>query len=128
MSIAIYPGSFNPWHKGNQSVLDKALKLFDKVIVAKYVEDLQVKYESSGKVYDIEFNCLLTDLIADRFNNSISAVIRGLRNGNDLQYEQNIQYWYEDLGLKIPIVYLICDREHVHISSSSIREVRKFNV
>jgi len=57
-----------------------------------------------------------------------SAVIRGLRNGADLQYETNMQYWNEDLGLEIPVVYFICDRKLSHISSSMIRELNKLGL
>ena len=54
-----------------------------------------------------------------------SAIIRSLRNGDDLQYEMNQQYWNEDLGLTIPVVYFMCDRSLSHISSSAIRQITK---
>jgi len=55
------------------------------------------------------------------YTHKVDAVIRGLRNGNDLQYEQNMLYWNEDLGLEVPTVFFICDRKLGHISSSAIR-------
>lgn len=130
MKTAIYPGSFNPWHKGHQDILDKALQLFDKVIIAIASNPeknktptseeclLELKSCRNVKVEIIPEGMLLVDFIKDR---SIDAIIRGLRNGNDLQYEQNMLYWNEDLGLEVPTVHFICDRKLGHISSSAIR-------
>ena len=103
--VAIYPGSFNPWHEGHEDVLNKAKKVFDQVHVIKY---------------GVDFQGLLSDYLKGK---DYTAIVRGLRNGYDLQYEQNNQYWYEDLGITIPIVYFITDRKLGHISSTTIRAV-----
>ena len=68
------------------------------------------------------FEGLLVDYATEKKANGI---IRGLRNGHDLQYETNLLYWNEDLGLSCPIVYFICDRSLSHISSSMVKEVNK---
>ena len=55
---------------------------------------------------------------------SIDAVVRAdLEMERIWQYEQNQQYWYEDLGLTIPIVYFITDRKLGHISSTAIKAI-----
>lgn len=141
MNIAIYPGSFNPWHSGHFDTLEKALKIFDKVIVAHGINSEKqetTKYTSwdytrdqicgsplGDRVNFLEFSNLLVDEIKN-YKEPISAVIRGLRNGYDLQYEMNQQYWNEDLGLEIPVVYFITDRKLAHISSSAIRTIEQF--
>lgn len=138
MNIAIYPGSFNPWHNGHTDILYKSAQIFDKIIIARGVNpEKKIEWISVSEILRsvlktgikkkyfevVSFEGLLVD-----FAHKIkaSAIIRGLRNGHDLQYEMNQQYWNEDLGLDIPIVYFICDRNNSHISSSTIRALEKF--
>ena len=129
-NTAVYPGSFNPWHAGHQDILDKALKIFDKVIIlqghntsksdVKSGAFMEIAALYPGKVECGFFNGLLVRAIE---KNECSAIIRGLRSGYDLEYETNNQYWNEDLGCETPFIYFICDRRFSHISSSAIREL-----
>lgn len=133
--IAIYPGTFNPWHEGHEDILDKALQIFSKVIIAKgynpdkgiesgrfpEVLEHRLKLKAPGGVNFISFPGFLVDFV-DKLE--VDAVIRGLRNSHDLQYETDMQYSNEDLGLEVPVVYFICSRELGHISSSRIRHLK----
>jgi len=138
MKIGIYPGSFNPWHEGHSDILDKALDIFDKVIIARgrnpeketfkndIIDGFPVsQYEDKlfhNEIELVSFKGLLVDFVSERKGD---AVIRGLRNGHDLQYEMNQQYYNEDLGLEAQTIYFICDRSLSHISSSAIRALAK---
>ena len=134
MKIGVYAGTFNPWHKGHTDIVDKAILIFDKVIIAVGVnpekEDtnhqvlLPESLEGLQNVQVKYFSGLLVDFVKKE---KASAVIRGLRNGSDLQYEMCQQYWNEDLGLNVPVVYFICDRKLSHISSSMIRQLDKIH-
>lgn len=137
-TYGFYPGTFNPWHQGHKDVLDKALKIFDVVIIAHGINaDKTVDYydvpmhelvnEYGDSILFYTFQGLLVDALNDlaRDGYNVTGVVRGLRNGNDLQYEMNQQYWNEDLGLTIPIVYFITDKALAHISSSAIRGINR---
>lgn len=129
MKIAVFPGSFNPFHSGHKEVIEKALKIFDRVIVARGVNPQkagaplgwEVKLPK-GATY-MEFTGLLANFVR---NVRADAVIRGLRNAQDLEQETIQQYWCEDLGMEAPIFYIICGRDKRHVSSSAIRAVKKF--
>ena len=144
-NVAVYPGSFNPWHDGHTDILRKSLKCFDHIVIAigqNPEKELGLETEARAKRLEAKlsdfkenvtcyvFEGLLVNFVKN-LNDSISpqqrvkAVIRGLRNGHDLQYEMNQQYWNEDLGLTVPVAYFICDRTLSHISSSMVKAVRK---
>ena len=133
MKVGFYPGSFNPWHEGHEDVLNKALKVFDRVIIAvghnpeKERSSWSTLRDFGERVRVTTYDGLMVDKIVWLTVPGWipTAVIRGLRNGNDLQYEMNQQYWNEDLGLEIPVVYFITDRTKAHISSSAIRSIQE---
>lgn len=128
--IGLFPGSFNPFHKGHYNVLQKAEQIFDKVIIAfgknpdkknknfnvpKTIKNRQVEY----------FDELLTDLIKSL--NQDLVVVRGLRNSKDFIYEQKQYRYNQDLLPNIKLINIFCDKEFEHISSSGIRTLEKYN-
>jgi pantetheine-phosphate adenylyltransferase len=144
--VAVFPGSFDPWHEGHQDVLDKALKIFQKVVIlqiqnpkkppATPLQNNLDKYPGlkwrflaeveKERILVCQRQGFLSDsitAISEADNLNIVAVVRGLRNGYDLQTEMVQQYWYEDLKMTLPIIYIITDRKFAHISSTAIREV-----
>jgi pantetheine-phosphate adenylyltransferase len=141
MRVGIYPGSFNPWHKGHEDVLKKALEVFDRVDIIEMQnpdketnivsecerlanqERLKIKYNNIRYIPTTDSTL---KMIVDKIGPH--GIIRGLRNGHDLQYEMNQQYWNEDVGIKVPFVYFITDRALSHVSSSAIRSVNKLGL
>jgi pantetheine-phosphate adenylyltransferase len=132
MKIALFPGSFNPWHEGHEDVLNKALKTFDKVVIMRAVNP---EKEPSGdmefpqhllvgeRVEVVEFRGLLRDFVSGKH---FDAVIKGIRNAEDFEYEKMQFYFNQDLGMETPMFYVIANRDMVHKSSTFIRALRKF--
>ncbi len=128
--IAVFAGSFNPFHKGHFNVLQKAERIFDKVIIAFGTNPEKNAPQSvvpnTIKNRQIEkYDSLLTDFIASLGHDVV--VIRGLRNSTDFQYEQNQYRYIQELMPDIKIVNIFCDKEFEHISSSGIRTLERYN-
>ncbi len=128
--IAVFPGSFNPFHKGHFNVLQKAERIFDKVIIAfgKNPEKQNRTWEIPKTIQNRQianYEGLVTDFV-DSLGYEV-IVIRGLRNSTDFQYEQNQYRYIQELKPKVKIVSVFCDKEYEHISSSGIRTLEKYN-
>jgi len=142
-TIAIYPGSFNPFTIGHQNVLEKAEKVFDEVIIAlginpdKYseIEDEELKNIINLKIGIIEqqlpskkieyYMGFLTEYVREKQeelgNEYNVVVIRGLRNGHDFDYEYNNCRFCWDQFPEMNIIMIPCDPIYTHISSSAYR-------
>ena len=131
-NIGVYAGSFDPFHVGHQNILEKAEKIFGKVIIAVGKNpDKNGKFERNWQ--DVE---ALKYRQVDLYNTSLPeyfntkpykpTLIRGLRNSIDLQTEIVQTRWLQELDPDIKIVNIVCDKEFDHISSSGIRNTVGF--
>lgn len=135
MIIAVYAGTFSPWHKGHLDILLKSKEIFDKVIIARGInpDKPPSEFEVPTKISELssvmEFSGLLTDFIVSLekiFPNDRIVLVRGLRNSTDFNYELTQYRYMEKLMPQIKVVNLFCDRELDHVSSSGIRSLSKF--
>ena len=129
--IGVYCGSFNPFHAGHKDVLDQADLLFSHVILARGINDSKDSFLNplSEEIYStynvMEYDCLLTeflDKLQKSYPKSTIVLIRGLRNGKDLEEEQNLRDW---LNLdNYNVIYFMANKDLRHVSSSSIRKLQ----
>ena len=141
-TIALYPGSFNKFHVGHLNIFKKAESIFgiNNVVIAigvnqdkdssvditeknKYAEYLSNRIGGTVLVYSCFMHELIEKYEKEGFN---VVIIRGLRNTEDLEYEINQMKFVNNLkNDKVNVVYITCDAEFEHISSSSIRKIEK---
>ncbi len=133
--IAVYPGSFNPLHKGHLNIIEQAEQMFDKVIVAKGINPDKKNVAGNDKVERPRGICNRQfesyDGTLPQFVDNLDypvTVIRGLRNSTDLQSEVNQSRFLKEMSDgKMNIAYIVCDSQFEHISSSAIRTLQIYN-
>lgn len=128
---AIYPGSFNPFHRGHYDILKKAEAIFGKVIICigrNPEKAISYDYPLPKELDDrevIAFSGLLTDLIKTIDDDVV--IIRGLRDTTDMVYELNQYRYLKDMSSDIKVVSIFSDIENAHISSSGIKYLDSIN-
>ena len=137
--VAVYPGTFDPITFGHIDVIKKALKLFDKIIIAasegankNYLFNSAERIEIIKKAlfYDlkldkkkievISFTSLTTDLCKSYKSN---IILRGLRAVSDFEYEFQLAGMNRKLSNNIETIFLMSDVENQIISSKFVKEI-----
>ena len=137
--FAVYPGTFDPITFGHIDVIKKALKLFDKVIVAAsdgtnkhYLFNSTERIEiikkalfydlklNKKKIEVISFTSLTTDL-CKKYKSNI--ILRGLRAVSDFEYEFQLAGMNRKLNNNIETIFLMSDVENQIISSRFVKEI-----
>ena len=133
MTLAIYPGSFDPITKGHMDVLQRASKLFDKVIIAVlknsskkcfiHLEDrLNLIRECCSHLSNVEidsFNGLTVDYAKQK---NATVLIRGMRAITDFEYEMQMAQMNNTLYSELETVFLTTKPKYNFVSSSIIKE------
>ncbi len=136
MKIAILPGSFDPITTGHIDLMERALPLFDKIVLAvgqniqkSYLFPLDVRVRWLDEVARLYDNVEVGQYegLTVNYANEIGAkyLIRGLRNASDFDYEKTISQLNHIIGHGLETVFLIARPEMSHISSTIVREIIK---
>ncbi len=133
MRKAIFPGSFDPITLGHQDIINRALPLFDEIVIAigvnadkKYMFSLEERkrfieetFRNDPKISVITYEGLTIDL-CHKIN--ANFILRGLRNPADFEFEKAIAHTNRRLS-KIETVFLLTAAKTSYISSSIVRDV-----
>jgi pantetheine-phosphate adenylyltransferase len=130
---ALFPGSFDPFTSGHEAIVQRALALFDHIVVAvgvntdkKYMftsqqrmQKIRDSFPNDSRVEVVEYSDMTVDLCK---RVGAHFILRGIRNAKDLEYEQTIAAVNKALAPDIETVLLLADDKHRDISSTLIRE------
>ena len=137
MKIALFPGSFDPFTRGHEAIVRQALTLFDKVVVAigenigknsllsteERIKFIKRLYANDERVETIAYSTLTGE--AARAVGA-SAIIRGVRNTIDFEYERTLAQTNKRLFPEIETILLLTPADLADVSSSAVRELMAF--
>ena len=135
--IALFAGSFDPFTRGHEAVVEAALQLFDEVVVGvgenvskrgllsveercRLIEDA---YKGNERVRVAKYSTLTGDFAREV---GATILVRGVRNSVDFEFERTIEITNRQLFPELTTVLLPTPVEYMHISSSMVRELLAF--
>lgn len=132
--VAVFPGSFDPLTKGHQSVMKKALPLFDEIIIAigsnnekknyfslkERMRQVKLVFKSEQKVSVKSFEGLTVDFCK---KNNARFIVRGLRDGKDFEYEKSIAIMNNEIESSIETIFFMTEAKYQAINSVIIRDI-----
>ncbi len=134
--IALFPGSFDPFTKGHEAVIRKAIQLFDEIIIGigintskqsyftleSRIEHVNSLYKNTPNIHVKTYQKLTVD-----FANEIGAnyILRGLRDSKDFDYEKPIAHMNFEISSGIETVFFLTEQKYAAINSNIVREIHK---
>ncbi|MBE6757019.1 MAG: pantetheine-phosphate adenylyltransferase [Ruminococcaceae bacterium] len=136
MRLAICPGSFDPVTNGHLDVIQRAARLFDRVVVLVAVnmgkhgmftvdERCEMLRRATTHLPNVEvaaYNGLLADYARER---QAAAIVKGLRAMSDFEYEFQMALTNRKLNSEVETVFLTTSTEYMYLSSSLVKEVAR---
>lgn len=134
MNIAVYPGTFDPITNGHADLIQRAAKLFDKVVVSvaespkkKPMLPLETRValvrevtEHLDNIIIVGFDCLLAELLEQQ---NANIIVRGLRAVSDFEYEFQLAAMNRHLTPDVESIFLTPAEHLSFVSSTLIREI-----
>jgi pantetheine-phosphate adenylyltransferase len=138
MKIAVFPGSFDPITLGHLDIVERALPLFDKIIIAvgtnatkkymfpetKRIDWIKATFKSESKISVDSYKGLTTEYCQRQ---NAQFILRGLRNPSDFEFEKAIAQTNRKLKNDLETVFLLTASGLSSISSSIVRDVMRNN-
>ena len=139
MKTAVYPGTFDPVTNGHIDIIERALKLFDKLYVVvgdnpqksttfsakERVGMLKASLKKHNNKIEVEhFDGLLLNYVKKKKSN---VVIRGLRAISDFEFEFSRALINRELDSNIETIFIMTKDDYAFLSSSIVKEIAMFN-
>ncbi|MCD6578572.1 pantetheine-phosphate adenylyltransferase [bacterium] len=137
-NIIVYPGSFDPFTFGHEDLVNRALNIFDEVVVAvlenpkkdtllsveERIEIIKNYFKGNDSVKIVAFEGLLVDFLK---TNGLNIIMRGMRMLSDFEFEFQMSLTNRRLFKDFEAIYLVPAMKFSFISSSIVREIASFN-
>lgn len=134
--IAVFPGSFDPITKGHESIIKRALPMFDKIIIAignnsekknlfpidKRKEWIEKTFSTENKISVAVYEGLTIDFCK---KNNANYILRGLRTSADFEFERGIAHMNKAMHPDIETIFLLTTPELSAITSTIVRDIIK---
>jgi len=138
MKRAIFPGSFDPFTIGHESIVLRALNIFDEIVIAigynstkkgffpidSRIKIIEEVFKEENRISVEKYNKLTVDFCNEK---DIKFILRGLRTASDFEYERAIAQMNHFMENKIETVFLLTEAAHTPVSSTILREILKHN-
>jgi pantetheine-phosphate adenylyltransferase len=135
---ALFPGSFDPITRGHQSVILRALPLFDEIIIGigtnsgktpMFSLEQRIKYAKKvfAGIKEIRVEPYSGFTLDFCRKTGAGFLLRGLRTSGDFEFERVIAHMNRDMNPEIETIFLLTVPEYSHVSSSVVREILKNN-
>ena len=132
--VAVYPGSFDPITNGHINLIERALQIFDKLIVAvarnyaktslftpeERVEMIKISLDNDPRVIVESFEGLLVDYLT---NKDINIILRGMRGVSDFDYEFQMTFMNRRLHRHVETIFMMTGLQWFYVNSRIIKEV-----
>ena len=136
--ICLFPGTFDPITKGHTDIIDRALGLFDSLIIGiginsskqpmfsieQRIEWIERIYKNEPKIKVIAYEGLTIDCCK---NNNAQFILRGIRYINDFEYEKAIAQMNHALEPEIESIFIVSKPGYSSISSTIVRDIMRNN-
>ncbi|MBQ9237653.1 MAG: pantetheine-phosphate adenylyltransferase [Prevotella sp.] len=136
MKTAIFPGTFNPFTVGHADIVERALTIFDKVVIGvgynpeKGDSNIYPRVAHIKEVYEDNPNVVVeayTDLTVDLARrHEATAIVKGVRSVKDYEYEREQAEFNRMLGDGIETVLIFSRPEYTSLTSSIVRTLQHF--
>jgi pantetheine-phosphate adenylyltransferase len=133
-NLAVYPGSYDPLTNGHIDIIERGLKIFDKIIVAvlknpaktylfsleERCQILQSVFKNKEKIEIVHFEGLLVDFVKER---GITTIVRGLRAISDFEIEFQMALMNRKIEPRIETIFFVPSEVYSFLSSKLVKEI-----
>lgn len=134
MKIAVYPGSFDPITNGHLNIIERAINIFDELIVAVAIDPnkstLFSAQERTDMIKEVTKNIekvrvqSFSDLLIDFMKrNNANIIIRGMRAISDFEHESQLALMNKELAPEIETIFMVTCSKYSYLNSSIVKEI-----